>query len=87
MGRIDHHTRQRVIKLWKKEYRLMKIHNLLWDEDINVSKNSLCSLIKKFRLTGSVADRPRRHKPRILTDEQIRFLDDCMAEDDELPAR
>ena len=51
-----------------------------------VSKTSLCLNIRKYKLTGLVADR-RTYKPlKKLSDAHYRFIDNAMAENDELSA-
>ena len=51
-----------------------------------VSKTSLCLNIRKYKLTGLVADR-RTYKPlKKLNDAHYRFIDNAMAENDELSA-
>ena len=40
----------------------------------------------KYRMTGSVAGHRTVKPPRKLTDEHYRFIDECMADDDELTA-
>ena len=49
-----------------------------------VSKKSLCVLIAKYKRTGSVADERKTKRPRKLQDEHFWFVDDVMAENDEL---
>ena len=70
----------------EKGFKLCKIQKHLANEGITVSKKSLCLLIKRFRATGSVADRRSTRPRKKLKDEQYRFIDECMAEDDELTA-
>ena len=70
----------------ERGYRVSKIQAHLALEDIAVSKKSLCLLIKKYRLTGSVADHRTVKPPKKLKDEHYRFIDECMATDDELTA-
>ena len=67
-------------------YTISKIQAHLAKEDVTVSKKSLCLLMKKYRITGSVADHRTVKPPRKLSDEHYRFLDECMANDDELTA-
>ena len=50
------------------------------------SKKSLCLLIKKYKNTGSVADACKARRPRKLQ-EHYRFIDDAMAENDQLTSR
>jgi len=66
-------------------YTISKIQAHLAKEDFTVSKKSLCLLMKKYRITGSVADHRTVKPPRKLTDEHYQFLDECM-ENDELTA-
>ena len=70
----------------ERGYRVSKIQVHLALEDIAVSKKSLCLLIKKYCLIRSVADHRTVKPPRKLKDEHYRFIDACMATDDELTA-
>ena len=49
-------TRQRVIRFHRHGWKLRDIQALLKEEDIKVSKTSLCLLIKKYRRFGTVLD-------------------------------
>ena len=72
--------------MWKNGYRLSKIRARLLKEGVAVSKTSLCLNIRKYKLTGLVADR-RTHKPlKKLNDAHYRFIDNAMAENDEHPS-
>ena len=72
--------------MWKNGYRLSKIWACLLEEGVAVSKTSLCWNIRKYKLTGLVADR-RTYKPlKKLNDAHYRFIDNAMAENDELSA-
>ena len=51
-----------------------------------ISKKLLCLLLKKYRMTGSVADHHTVLAKRKNTDEHYRFIDECTAENDELTA-
>ena len=65
--------------MWKNGYRLSKIRARSLEEGVAVSKTSLCS-------TGLVADR-RTCKPlKKLNDARYRFMDNAIAENDELSA-
>ena len=86
MGRMSLATRSRVVTLSTSSYPLRKIQAHLALEDITVSKKSLCLLIKKYRMTGSVADNRKVKPPKKLKDEHYRFIDECMADDDKLTA-
>jgi transposase len=67
-------------------YGVSRIQAHLALENIAVSKKSLSLLIKTYRLTGSVADHRTIKPARKLKDEHYRFIDECMATDDELTA-
>ncbi len=72
--------------MWKTGFTLAKIRARLLEENQTVSKKSLCLLIRKYKRTGSVANIPARRPPKKLQDVHYRFIDDAMAENDELSA-
>ena len=72
-----------VIELWQRSFQLKDIKAHLQADGI-ISKKSLCVLIDKYKRTGSVADERKMKRPRKLQDEYFRFVDDAMAENDEL---
>ena len=49
-------TRARVIGYWKSGLTVRKIKERLLEQDIVVSVQSLSALIKKYKITSSVAD-------------------------------
>jgi len=73
MGRMSLTTRSRVISMWKNGYRLSKIQARLLKEGVAVSKN-----IRKYKLTGSVADRRTYKPPKKLNDAHYRFIDNAL---------
>ena len=87
MGRMSLATRSRVVSLSQSGYPISKIQKHLEKEGTMVSKKSLHLLLKKYKMTGSVADHRTVKPPRKLGDEHYRFIDDCMASDDELTAK
>ncbi len=87
MTRLAIESRQRVIILSKNGFTLGEIKARLEEEGIHISKTSLCLLIKKYRETGSIADRPRARVPKKLTDEHYVFIDNALEKDDELTTR
>ena len=80
-------TRNRVVLLWKRGFKLKDIHERLKEKGINVIRAYLCRLIRKFKDTGSVRDNRTWKPPRILQDIYLRFIDNAMANDDELTSR
>jgi len=51
-----------------------------------VSNASLCLNIRKYKLTGLVADRRIYKPPKKLNDAYYRFIDNAITENDELSA-
>ena len=70
----------------KNGCRLSKIRARLLEEGVAVYKKLLCLNICKYKLTGSVADRRIYKPPKKLNDAHYRFIDNAMAENDELSA-
>ena len=88
MPRLEVSTRRRVIILRSRGYSVAEIRARLMEEDTPVSLVSLYKLLKKYECTRSVVDRKRKlSTPKILQSEHLRFIDEAMAEDDELTAR
>ena len=86
MGRMSLATRSKVISTWKNGYQLSKIRARLLEEGVAVSKKSLCLNIRKYKLTGLVADRRIYKPPKKLNDAYYRFIDNAITENDELSA-
>ena len=77
-------VRAQVVLMWKAGHQLKRIQAVLQEEGTQVSKTSLCLLIKKFKNTGSVADNRIMPRPRKLDHEHLKFIDECMASNNEL---
>ena len=86
MGLMDVSVRTRAISLQSLGYTIKIIQERFAEEEITVSKKSLCHLIKKFKHTGSVTN--KRPSPlsvlRKLEEHHLVFIDKLMAENDEL---
>ena len=67
-------------------YKLAKIQQRLEEEGLTVSKKSLCLLIKKQQLTGSVSNKKAPKRDKKLADVHYKFIDAAMARNDELSA-
>ena len=77
-------TRLRIIGMWQRNVTQRAIRSILAEEGIHVSLVSTCRLIRKFRETKSVLDHRTNKSPKILTEEQHRFIDNAMANNNEL---
>lgn len=84
MARMSLHTWERVINLHKSGFKLKDIQALLKIEEINVSKTSLCLLIKKYKTFGIITDKPRSVQSRKLTMEHLQLIDGALDQDDEI---
>ncbi len=87
MGRMTIDTRYRVVILHARGFQVGAIQKRLQEEGIRVSKTSLCKLIKKYRLKGTVKDLRWWKPPTIFKEEHYRFIDEQMAENTELTSR
>ena len=83
MPHVSLETRRRIVTLKGNGFSVKQIHSRLADEGIVHSLKSIHMLIKKFKITKSVKDLPRRSRPKLLNFEQYSFIDKAMAENDE----
>ena len=86
MERMSLATRSRVVSLSKRGCTISKMQKHLEKEGTVVSKKLLCLLLKKYETTGSMADHRTVKPPRKLDNQHYHFIDDRMANDDELTA-
>ena len=87
MPRISVETRKRVCVLRESGLLLEKIRKRQSEELIEVSRVAPHKLWEKYNKTGTVADLPRWGPTPKLSREQLRFIDDTMALNDELTSR
>ena len=88
MPRLDVSTRKRVVVLRQNGHSVAEIRARLIEEGNLVSLVSIYKLLKKYECTGGVVDRKRKPSVRkILQSEHLHFIDEAMADDDELTAR
>ena len=79
--------RRRIVILLKNGFTLQEIKARLEEEGVYISKTSLCFLLKKYRLMGSVVDRPRARAPKKLSEAHYVFIDNPLENVDELTTR
>ena len=87
MPRLDISTRRRVVFLKQAEYSIAEIQKRLKEENISISSQALFNLVRKYKETGMLIDKPRRTRPRKLDDEMLAVLNQALTENDELTAR
>lgn len=73
--------------LCKAGYRVRSIKERLTEEGISVSERSIYKLLEKEKTTGLISDKERPKPAKLLNDEQIQYVDDELAKNDELTAR
>ena len=84
MARVSNYTQTRIELLHKQGLHPVEIFKLLKGEGLLTSFVSVTWIIKKFKLTGSVADVARSGRPTKLSEEARGFIDDQMRKDDEM---
>ena len=83
MPKISNYTRTRIELLHNQGFHLAGIFKTLKSKGLQVSLSGITRLIKKLRLTGSVADLPRSGRPKKLSMEARAFIDQQMCRNDE----
>ena len=83
MPKVSDYTRTRIELLYKQDLHPAEIFKLLKKEGQLVSFASVTRIIKKLRLTGSVANLARSGRPTKLSTEAKAFIEQQMRKDDE----
>ena len=86
MARMSIEICRRVVVLHRHSFKLKDIQLQLKEEDIFVSKRSLCLLLKKYKLHGTILDMPRPVQPGKLSLEHLKIIDSALEQDDETSA-
>ena len=84
MPKVSNYTRTRIELLNKQGLHPAEIFKLLKGEGLLVSFASVTRIIKKLKLTGSVANLLRCGRPRKLSVEANAFIDQQMRSNDEM---
>ena len=84
MPKISSYTRTRIELLHNQGLHPAGIFKSLKSEGLLVSLSSITRMIKKLRLTGSVANLPRSGRPKKLSMEAKAFIDQQMRKNDEM---
>ena len=87
MPRLPTSTRRTVVALWEKGMSARSIKKRLEEEQVDVSLVAIYKLLRKFKQRGTVADLPRSRTPGKLSHNQLVFIDNVLADNDELTAR
>ena len=84
MAKVSNYTRTRIELLHKQGLLPAEIFRLLKAEGLLVSISSVVHIIKKFKITGSVANLPRSGRPTKMSEGAKVFIDREMRKDDEM---
>ena len=84
MGRLSVTNRQGVARLYDDGHKPYALWARLEEEGIKISRVALYALIKKYRDTGKIEDRPRARALRKLSDVHYSLIDGTLQQDDEL---
>ena len=87
MARLCVESRRRVVLLKKQGYSVREIRDRLHEEGIVVSLVTLYKLLHREKETGSVLDKARSPVWRYLSNHHYVFIDNALAENDELTAK
>ena len=83
---LTDYQRRRIVSLHNlSEGKMTKtaIQKKLEAEGIYTTRQTVANTIARFQATGLVEDRHRSGRPRSVTEDMYRFIDEAMAEDDE----
>ena len=84
MPKVSNYTRTRIELLHKQGLHPAGILQSLKREGLLTSLSSVTRIIKKLRITGSVANLPRSGRPSKLSVEAKAFIDEQMRKNDEM---
>jgi transposase len=87
MAKVTNYTRTRIECLHKQGLHPADIFRLLKAEGLLVSLASVVRIIKKLKITGSVANLPRSGRPSKMSEAAKAFIDQQMRKDDETTSR
>ena len=73
--------------MWRAKFTVKEIVERLAEEGVKASRTSIYNLLSKFRRTNSIADIKRRPRSRRLNEEHFRFVDELMAQNNDLSSR
>lgn len=86
MGPMSLESRMKVIAMRSRNYSLMKIKEHL-EGGVSISKVAIYLLIKKYDRIQRIEDVKGKPRPQILQESHFRFIDNLMAENNDLMSR
>lgn len=86
MGRTQVYVKLRIVSLSSKSKSINAIVCQLQEEGIKIRRQTVARILKKYKDSGSLADKVSNGRKPILSMEQLNFIDAKMEENDELTA-
>ena len=87
MAKVSNYARTRIELLHKQGLLPAELFRSLKAEGLLVSISSIVRIIKKLKITGSVANLPRSGRPTKISEGAKAFIDRQMRKDDEMTSR
>lgn len=87
MPRLSNKARRTVIVLKEKGLMVKDIRKRLKEQDVFISRADIFKLLRKYRHHGIIEDFARARPPKKLSADQVLFINDALAYNDELTAR
>ena len=84
MTRTSEYTKLRIISLASKSKSINAIVRQLKEEDMRITRQTVAKVLKKYRESGTLADKTAPGRQPNLTRDQMDFIDSKMEENDEL---
>ena len=81
MAKLCNESRRRVVALYSKGHSVINIQRRLKDENINISRQALHKVVKKYRMGTMSLATPRQGK---ITDEMKVVIEETLRKDDEV---
>ena len=83
MVKYNDYTCQRIVSLYEEGFKAPTMTKMLGMENIRVTKQGVCYLLKKYNATNSIARRKGSGRKTKITEEMKKLIDERMTDDDE----
>jgi hypothetical protein len=83
MGRLNHHSKERIVKLKEEGYKPSQILRILEGEGVEISRVGLWKFLERFKQNQTLSTAPPQRKQSVPTDV-LNFIDRQMESNDEL---
>ena len=87
MACLSYELRARIMNMWRAKFTVKEIVERLTEEGVKTSRTTIYNLLSKFWKTNSIVDIKRRPRSRRLSKGHYRFVDEVMAQNNDLSLR